>query len=242
MTKQSLAALATTKVDAIRAFVYPARAVDPAHGHCGCRRETSIWRDLYLIDHLRYSAPNNNTVANNDVGSNRSDNDSGKGGDKLGWVGFVVAFVVLVCAMAAFVYDASRLLRLWAMVVEANAIILPVSGKVGALFDRWRRSELVFWWIHSISVCLAVPLSVAIFIARVCFGTSGWVYACFVPLMIAIVGARIIYRVCGYRDANRHTLDVVISRLRAISLNNNDDDDDDVDDDNVKSNTDDRDD
>ncbi|QBZ80629.1 hypothetical protein pclt_cds_29 [Pandoravirus celtis] len=88
---------------------------------------------------------------------NSNSNNNSEGG-RSHWVEVVIGALFLVCAVAASIYDASKTLVLRAMVGEADALILPLGGNASVLFDRWKRNELAFWWVHSLSICLTAPL------------------------------------------------------------------------------------
>lgn len=212
----SPAAAAAAKVASIRAYAYPEPAAEHAHvhGHCGCPHGPSLW-DLYAIDEMSRrrcgSASSGGSTANTDSG-------------KPHWLEIVAGVLFVVCAVAASVYDASKLLVLLAMVGETDALVLPLGGQASVLFDRWKRRELAFWWIHSLSICSMALIALVALVVRVYLGAPPSVYWALALPASALVGALIAYRLLGYRSANRAVLDQVAARLAATD---NDDDADD---------------
>ncbi|AVK74459.1 hypothetical protein pqer_cds_37 [Pandoravirus quercus] len=199
---------AAAKVAAIRAYVYPEPAVERrrAAGHCACHHGPSLW-DLYVINQMTSrSAPTS-------CGNSSSDNNS-KGG-RSHWVEVVIGALFLVCAVAASIYDASKTLVLRAMVGEADALILPLGGNASVLFDRWKRNELAFWWVHSLSICLTAPLLLAILVARVHLDAPESTYWLLALPALSLGSALAAYHLLGYRSANRAVLDKVAARLVA---------------------------
>lgn len=216
MNTESTASAAAAKVAAIRAYAYPEpAAAERAHapGHCGCPHHgPSLW-DLYAINRMSQTR-----CGSASSGGSTTSTDSGKPH----WLEIVAGILFLVCAVAVSVYDASKLLVLLAMVGEADALVLPLGGQASVLFDRWKRSELAFWWVHSLSICSTALLALVALVVRVYLGAPPSVYWVLAVPASTLVGALIAYRLLGYRSANRAVLDQVAARLA---------DDDGVDDD-----------
>lgn len=206
-------AAAAAKVAAIRAYVYPEPTVERPHGagHCACHHGPSLW-DLYVINQMTSgrSAP---TSCGNSSSSSSNNNDTG--GGRSHWVEVVIGALFLVCAVAASIYDTSKTLVLRAMVGEADALILPLGGNASVLFDRWKRNELAFWWVHSLSICLTAPLLLAILVARVHLDAPESTYWLLALPALSLGSALAAYHLLGYRSANRTTLDEVTARLAA---------------------------
>lgn len=214
MNTKSTASAAAAKVAAIRAYAYPepAAARPHAHGHCGCPHHgPSLW-DLYAINQMSHTRRGS--------ASSGGSTDSGKPH----WLEIMAGVLFLVCAVAASVYDASRLLVLLVMVGEADALVLPLGGQASVLFDRWKRSELAFWWIHSLSICSTALFALAALVARVYLGAPPSVYWVLAVPASTLVGALATYRLVGYRNANRAVLDQVTARLAATDGDDVDDD------------------
>ncbi|AGO81890.1 hypothetical protein pdul_cds_19 [Pandoravirus dulcis] len=202
---------AAAKVAAIRAYAYPEPAVERAHApdRCGCPHGPSLW-DLYVINQMSQTRCRS---ASSSGSSTTNNTDNGKPH----WFEIVAGVLFLVCAVAASVYDASKLLVLLAMVGEADALVLPLGGQASVLFDRWKRSELAFWWIHSLSICSTALLALVALVARVYLGAPPSVYWALAVPASTLVGALIAYRLLGYRSANRAVLDQVAARLAAAT-------------------------
>ncbi|AGO83406.1 hypothetical protein psal_cds_33 [Pandoravirus salinus] len=214
----SASTAAAAQVAAIRAYAYPEPAVEPprAADHCACHRGPSLW-DLYVINQMSCARSRSGSCAKTDGKSNAADS-----GYPL-WLQTVIGGLLLVCAVGASVYDASKTLVLWAMVAKADALILPLGGNASVLFDRWERGELVFWWIHSLSICSTVPLLLATLIARVYLNAPESVYWLLVLPASTLGGALVAYHLLGYRAANRAVLDQVAGQLAAAAVDDDDD-------------------
>nr|UDO47017.1 hypothetical protein [Pandoravirus massiliensis] len=200
------ASRAAAKVAALRARVYPQPARDAA-AHCQCCHGPSFW-DIYAINRL--TSRSGRCCSSSSDGSAKSETP--------GWLGVVIAMGLLVGAIGVAIYDASKLIMLLIAVSEIDALILPLGGDASVLFDRWKRNELAFWWVHSLSIWSAVPLMFAVLVACAYFEATASVYWLLVMPAIALVCALGTYHLLGYRNANRDLLDAVAARLAASGV------------------------
>ncbi|WBR14960.1 hypothetical protein pkur_cds_786 [Pandoravirus kuranda] len=195
------ASRAAAKVAALRARVYP-QPVHDAPAHCRCCHGPSFW-DIYAINRL--------TSRSGRCCSSSTSNDTEP--ETPGWLGVVIAVALLVGAIGVAIYDASKLIMLLIAVGEIDALILPLGGDASVLFDRWKRNELVFWWIHSLSIWSTVPLLFAVLVACAYFEATASIYWLLVMPAITLVCALGAYHFLGYRNANRDLLDAVAAQL-----------------------------
>lgn len=195
---------AIAKLVALRAHVYPQPA-DDAPAHCRCCHGPSFW-DVYTINRL--------TSHSGRCSSSSSASDNKKS-ETAGWLGIVVAIALLVGAIGIAIYDAGKLVVLLLAVSETDALVLPLGGDASVLFNRWKRNELVFWWIHSLSIWSTVPLLLAALVARVYFEATSSVYGLLAMPALALVCGPVAYHLLGYRNANRDLLDAVATKLAA---------------------------
>lgn len=201
------AAGAAAKVAALRARVYP-EPVNNAPAHCQCCHGLSFW-DVYAI---------NRVASHSDRCSSSSSSSTSDGtkAETAGWFGIVVGTALLVGAIGVAIYDASKLVMLLLAVSEIDALVLPLGGDASVLFGRWKRNELVFWWIHSLSIWSTVPLLLAALVARVYFEATPSVYWLLVMPVLALLGALSAYHFLGYRNKNRDLLDAAAAKLAAV--------------------------
>lgn len=119
--------------------------------------------------------------------------------------------VFSVCAAIAAVNDVSAFVALLRMVRETDALVLPLGGRTSVAFDAWKRSELVYWFAYSISLCSFVLVGLATSLALV-FDVGGVGYLFVVPTVVLAV-AQFAYHVLGRRKANRALLDEVVATV-----------------------------
>ncbi|AVK77509.1 hypothetical protein pmac_cds_821 [Pandoravirus macleodensis] len=198
------ASRAIAKVDALRAHVYP-QPVDDAPAHCQRCHGLSFW-DVYAINSLT-SCSGRCSSSSSSLTSDSTKSETG------GWFGIMAGIALLVGAIGVAIYDASKLVVLLLAVSEADALVLPLGGDASVLFNRWKRNELVFWWIHSLSIWSTVPLLVAALVARVYFEATASIYWLLAMPALALVCGLVAYRLLGYRNANRDLLDTVAAKL-----------------------------